>query len=117
VNLTKLLKQFSDRVGWGAILALAFVRLVAYLPDRDSWQFGVGVLMSQIDDPIEAVKQQYPEQSKSPISVMLEVLGPWYWYPFVGLVNVFKQFASQSETNGRVRALFEVLESYVRQAQ
>lgn len=51
--------------------------------------------MSQIDDPLEAVKQQYPEESKGPISVMLEVLGPWH--PFMGLVNVFKHFASQSQ--------------------
>ena len=69
--------------------------------------------MSQIDDPIEAVKQQYPEEPKGPISVMLEVLGPWH--PFVGLVNVFRHFASQSETNARVRALFEAFEWYVRQ--
>ncbi len=28
--------------------------------------------MSQIDDPIEAVKPQYPEGSAGPISVMLD---------------------------------------------
>ncbi len=68
--------------------------------------------MSQIDDPIEAVKQQYPEGSAGPISVMLDVLGPMY--PFVGVVNVFRRFASQAETNARVRALFEAFEGYIR---
>jgi hypothetical protein len=66
-----------------------------------------------IDDPINAVKQQYPEQSPSPVSVMLDVLGEIT--PYLGVVNVFRKFSSQAETNARVRALFEAFEWYVNQ--
>lgn len=68
--------------------------------------------MSKIDDPLEATRQQYPEKSPGPISVMLDVLGPLH--PFAGIVAVFRQFSSQAETNARVGALFEALEWYVR---
>jgi hypothetical protein len=67
--------------------------------------------MSTIDDPLEATKQQHPEKSPGPISVMLDVLGPLH--PFAGVVAVFRQFSSQAETNARVRALFDALEWYV----
>jgi len=69
--------------------------------------------MSQIDDPIEAVKQQYPEGSAGPISVMLDVLS--LMHPFVGVVNVFRHFISQGEQRARVKALFEAVEGYIRE--
>src|SRR5437016_2414815 len=67
--------------------------------------------MSQIDDPIEAVKQQYPEESAGPISVMLDVLSALH--PFAGVGNVFRQFFSQAERRARVKALFESVEWYI----
>lgn len=68
--------------------------------------------MSQIDDPIEAVKQQYPEESAGPISVMLDVLS--VLHPFAGVGNVFRQFISQAEQRARVKALFESIEWYIK---
>src|SRR2546421_3241354 len=68
--------------------------------------------MSQIDDPIEAVKQQYPQTSAGPISVMLDVLGALH--PFAGVANGFRQFISQAEQQARIRALFESVEWYIR---
>lgn len=68
--------------------------------------------MATIDDPIDAVKQYYPEASTSPVSVMLEVLGPLN--TFVGIGNVFREFFSRAEANARVKALFEAIEWYVR---
>jgi hypothetical protein len=69
--------------------------------------------MSQIDDPIEAVKQQYPEEPTGPLSVMLDVLS--VLHPFAGVGNVFRQFTSQAEQRARVKALFESLEWYVQE--
>jgi len=69
--------------------------------------------MSEIDDPIAAVKQQYPETATGPISVMLDVLGALH--PFAGVGNIFRQFISQAEQKARVRALFEAIEWYVRE--
>jgi hypothetical protein len=69
--------------------------------------------MAGIDDPIEATKKQYPEESPGPLAVMVDVLAPWH--PFAGVAVVFRQFTSQKETNARVRALFEAFEWYIRE--
>jgi hypothetical protein len=69
--------------------------------------------MGSIDDPIEAVKRQYPEEPRGPVSTMLDVLGPFDQY--LGLVNVFRQFRSQAETNARVKAMFDAFEFYIRE--
>jgi hypothetical protein len=68
--------------------------------------------MGGIDDPIEAVKKQYPEERPGPLAIMLDILGPWH--PFSGMLAAFRQFTSQAETTARVKALFEAFEWYVR---
>jgi hypothetical protein len=68
--------------------------------------------MAGIDDPIEATKKQYPEESPGPLAVMIDVLEPWH--PFAGMVAVFRQFTSHAETSARVKALFEAFEWYIR---
>jgi hypothetical protein len=68
--------------------------------------------MAGIDDPIEATKKQYPEESPSPLAVMIDVLEPWH--PFAGMVAVFRQFTSHAKTSARVKALFEAFEWYIR---
>ena len=69
--------------------------------------------MSQIDDPIEAVKKQYPEEPGGPISVMLDLIAELH--PFAGIANVFREFRSQAEQRARIKPLFEAVEWYVRQ--
>ncbi len=71
--------------------------------------------MSQIDDPIEAVKRQYPETPVSAILIMLEVLGPLH--PLAGIGNIFRKFISPDEQLGRVNALLGALEWYIRQQE
>lgn len=68
--------------------------------------------MAGIDDPIEATKKQYPEESPGPLAVMIDVLEPRH--PFAGMVAVFRQFTSHAETSARVKALFEAFEWYIR---
>ena len=68
--------------------------------------------MSKLDDPIDAVESQYPEEPGGPISIMLDVLAPLH--PFAGVVNAFSRFISRGEQMARVKALFEAVEWYIR---
>ena len=49
--------------------------------------------MAAIDDPIEAVRQQYPEESLDPLGIALRVVTPLH--PLAAIGNAIKKFFSQ----------------------
>src|SRR5258706_2139421 len=69
--------------------------------------------MSGIDDPIDAVKKQYPEQSLSAVDVLLDVVAESH--PFAGMANAIRDFFSKKEAEARVKALLEALEWLIRE--
>jgi hypothetical protein len=68
--------------------------------------------MPGIDDPLDAVKKQYPERS-SLASVLIDVGSELH--PFASMVNAVRNFFSKREAEERVKALLQALEWYVRQ--
>ena len=69
--------------------------------------------MSGIDDPVEAIKQQYREQPDPVLDVILGVAGTLH--PFAGIVNVIRTHFSRTGAEERTRAVLEALEDAVRQ--
>jgi hypothetical protein len=68
--------------------------------------------MSSIDDPIEAVRRQYPEESADPLGIAFGVLTPVH--PLAKVGSALKKFFSQKEAKARVEALFWAFEWYIR---
>jgi hypothetical protein len=68
--------------------------------------------MSSIDDPIEAVRRQYPEESLDPLGIALRVVTPAH--PLAAVGSAIKNFFSQKEAKARVEALFTAFEWYIR---
>ena len=68
--------------------------------------------MSSIDDPIEAVRSQYPDEQFDPLSIALGVLTPAH--PLAKVGSAIKKFFSQKEAKARVEALFWAFEWYIR---
>jgi len=59
--------------------------------------------MAAIDDPIDAVKNQYPKYSSDPVDVLLDVVAESH--PFAGMANAIRNFFSKREAGERVEAL------------
>lgn len=68
--------------------------------------------MPGIDDPLDAVKRQYPE-STTPAGILIDVGAEMH--PFAGMANAVRNFFSKREAEARVRALLQALEWYVRE--
>jgi hypothetical protein len=68
--------------------------------------------MSSIDDPIEAVRSQYPEEQFDPLGIALGVLTPAH--PLAKVGSAIKKFFSQKEARARVEALFWGFEWFIR---
>src|SRR5262245_62613305 len=68
--------------------------------------------MSSINDPIEAVHSQYPEESFDPLRIALGVLTPVH--PLAKIGSAIKKFLSQKDAKARVEAFFWAFEWYIR---
>lgn len=69
--------------------------------------------MTSIDDPLETVKSQYPEEpANQPFEIALQVLSAIN--PLVAVGNGLRQHFSLEGMKQRVRALFEAFESEIR---
>jgi hypothetical protein len=68
--------------------------------------------MTKIDDPLDAVKKQYPEHPSS-MSVLIDVGSELH--PFASMVNAVRNFFSKRQAEERVKALLQALEWYVRE--
>jgi hypothetical protein len=71
--------------------------------------------MPGIDDPIDAVKKQYPEESSSPLGLILDVASNFDI--FVGVVNTIRNQFSKDTAIERVKALLTVFESTIRRLE
>jgi len=69
--------------------------------------------MPGIDDPIDAVKKQYPEHASNAVDVLLDVAAESH--PFAGMANAIRKFFSKKEAKERVKALLNALEWYIRE--
>jgi len=68
--------------------------------------------MSSIDDPIEAVRRQYPEEQFDSLGIAFGVLTPVH--PLAKVGSALKKFFSQKEAKARVEAFFWAFEWYIR---
>lgn len=68
--------------------------------------------MPGIDDPLDAVKNQYP--ARSAVADALINAGAEL-HPFAGMVNAVRSFFSKKEAEARIEALLKALEWYVRE--
>src|ERR1041385_197235 len=68
--------------------------------------------MSRIDDPLEAVRKQYPER-QSLADVLIDAGASLH--PFGTMLNAVRNFFSKREAEARVGALLQNLEWYVRE--
>lgn len=68
--------------------------------------------MPGIDDPLDAVRKQYPEHA-TPASLLIDVGAQLH--PFAGMVNAVRAFFSKREAEARVKALLQAIEWYVRE--
>ena len=69
--------------------------------------------MSGIDNPVEAIKQQYREQPVPVVDANLGVASTLH--PFAGIVNAIRTHFSRTGAEERTRAVLEALEDAVRQ--
>lgn len=69
--------------------------------------------MSGIDDPMEAVKQQYREQPDRVVDLILDVAGSLH--PFAGVANAIRNHFSGNGAKDRTKALLEVIEQCLRE--
>lgn len=71
--------------------------------------------MPGIDDPIDAVKKQHPEQPDRVLDLILNVAGALA--PYGGVVNAIRQHFSADGANVRTRALLDSLEEAIRDTE
>ncbi len=71
--------------------------------------------MPGIDDPIDAVKKQYPEESSSPLELILDVASKFD--KFVGVVNTIRKQFSKDTAIEKVEALLTAFESTIRRSE